>query len=206
MSPVCHSHLKDIPCRNSLRIITVHFLKSGHQEHLPEHIETVVAGRPVRSDGCRNIQIQIVLHRCDTACQFQVRCRICDNIYPALFYNIEISRIHVHSVEQNAAMAEQPQRVHVRHRRHAGTFPAFLHFFLCLGTMHTDWRPVFVRCFCQTFHQFPAGRILCVESHTVGYKTALVLIIFQIIMLDILRGPSKIIDISAQYHAKPHLF
>ena len=70
----------------------------------------------------------------------------------------------MNAMEETASVIEQPQGIHIRHRRHACACPAVLHLFFRLGTVNIDEGLIFLRESGQPLHQFTAGRILSVKS------------------------------------------
>src|SRR3989339_326287 len=89
-SRVYRGHFYDLPRAQDSRVHVIYFMKQSAGSHLREHIQSIVAGRAVRSQPDGYPPLKHGRDRRRAGSQFHVAYRIMADLYSPLFINIQV--------------------------------------------------------------------------------------------------------------------
>ena len=102
------SHIEHIVGIQRGCVVQVQLLEGGSHKHLPEHIQAVVTGRPVRSDRQLDPHTHHPLKRSDSAGQLRIGRRVGHNEHVVVTEYFQIRLRHMHAVVTAAAVIKHP--------------------------------------------------------------------------------------------------
>ena len=114
------------------RVLLQKLRKTGHKKHLTEHIQTVIAGRTVRTDSHVDTLFHKPSYRCDTAGQLHIGARIRHDMQSLFCKQLHILFRKIAGMISSAPKIKHAERIKKRRRRHPVTRQAFLRFQLRL--------------------------------------------------------------------------
>ncbi|MNI04373.1 hypothetical protein D3C73_572950 [compost metagenome] len=130
-------------------------LNHGGQPHFIEHIQVVVARRPVCAQAEMNVVMQHAGCIRDAGSQLQIGARAMADMNPAVTQNAPFLIIQPDTMRQNQTFVRQPQMIQVDNVAHAGHGLNDLNFPQVLGSMGVHLDPI---AFGQVTH-FPQQRL-----------------------------------------------